>query len=1535
MAYWEEEAYVFKPNRDYALKIKTKVNAVLKVPDVPSFSPTPDQLTDEKVQTAYVFFRTEGPPGLVTLSPPAESEASELNHLSLYVQQTLPPTVPGKGEKPQMFRPIYRAYDIGIEFNVDYVATMYSMASRDLSLYLFDSNDQPVRDRQGRLMAIDTLWDPVERNLFDDQTQTLIEQANACTSIDIEKITRPIQATACDYLMEADTVYEVRIIPLFLCEDFSSGELDSWQAIDHGSGSSSWEINSELTTPELPESENNPRSFFVRQTSTIGDNTAADSNQFQLGTVLIRRADRGISEDDDHPDHPKNWTDYRFQAQVRTSEDDFIGLVCRYQDSDPDNYYLFALGRGVRRLIRGLDGTHQILMEEPFSLALDTDYRITIEAIGSTLAIYQDGVPVFKVDDQPLLQGSVGLYCAHNPTARFSDLRVDDLRKTAPVLYRFAFTTSWFTNFYHQLHSYNDESWSLELEESVNLPISEAISLDQLQNSGWPSTSQAEVRKYEELIVASSVLRETDQRVINGVEVSRLTQQGNTIGFFISSPEPINWRRTSLEVFHAPSLLDSSPPSDAVKLTEIHHDPSDQSKESMALLLRKPYNLSEHRIEMWALAGPISPQPVRQLFDGKPDFDAAIIFIEKFGPSALDRYRVLDEGTSFGPSRWQSSATSIIQTSRIFSGALDRHNLAKTGTMALVGAPNLRDIYIRVALSTAGAGDIGLAFRIQDIKNYYRFSSNRRWGYLRLVKVVNGQFKLLWEKTLQPAPNKTHSLEIIAQGDYLSGRLDGEGLFDLRDRSHAQGQVGLYSWYNANARFEALRIEDANEYEYFGSSRRIGPWKIIEERCQLLRSSPTSRLSPSVNLNLKPARLPFIVHKHAIVGKPDWDNYRLKVSGILSSDRTINLLFRYRDTSNFYQFEVGAEPSSLRLLCRSNGSTRTLVQTQGQLPEEEPISILVDVVGDRITTYVNDQPIFDVQDATHSHGQAGLAYRASLEPDIESFTVTTVPLDGIALFSDRFAQENADEWVDLNTHDEWEIHDSGSLEAPSQWQIYQGALWQRSNIHSDPPADDQAPNKLGTHAIAGNPEWTDYVLSVQVCSDDGDAVGVVFRHQDEDNYYRFSMDAQGGYRQLVKRVNGHFHVLWQDVGIASPAYELGRTYQLVITVEGSLLRGYLDEIPLFIVEDPDLATGKVGLYTWFNNIACFSQVRVYPLMVLYLLHQRIIKALDNWKNYPPILVPREDSGITLRRDNIRPYPGFMHFQYHDIEEVEGWNDYRLSMRFVSDVQTYGISIYFRCTDENDPYCVNSYYVNVDPRQKQLSLHKTIDGATEVLQIYEVQEYQNGKDYILTIDCIADLISVYLDSVRLIALRDRALATGKVRLSYSWRSFLGIHHLPPPIFTYFEAIHPTWVEYHKFSIAKDLLPEGSCVIIHHPESTAPYEIAGTVLREADDVSPHLGNDIADLRLVDKAGNVLDSKRSLPQTDFSEVSLKALRNADGTKFLLLPNDKTSLTPGTYRLKFTYRRELGNKLPRFSQSGDRSNEEATINIPWVTVI
>lgn len=69
-----------------------------------------------------------------------------------------------------------------------------------------------------------------------------------------------------------------------------------------------------------------------------------------------------------------------------------------------------------------------------------------------------------------------------------------------------------------------------------------------------------------------------------------------------------------------------------------------------------------------------------------------------------------------------------------------------------------------------------------------------------------------------------------------------------------------------------------------------------------------------------------------------------------------------------------------------------------------------------------------------------------------------------------------------------------------------------------------AVNAPGSYAGAGDPAWSDYRLSVLLRSE-ADAIGVMARYRDPDNYYRFSMDRERRYRRPTKKAGGRATVL--------------------------------------------------------------------------------------------------------------------------------------------------------------------------------------------------------------------------------------------------------------------------------------------------------------------------------------------------------------------------------------------------------------------------
>ena len=595
VARWQDEGEVLEPFSAYRLTVVTKVNA-----SAPSLNPGSRDLD----QVEHAYFRTEGPPGLTTLSLPpgrkpedADKFDSGLEDLTRYVRQTIPATVPAVGEKPVMPKPFYRAYDIGLEFNEDYVDLMYRISGRDLGLYIYDSNNEPARDVEGRLLVQSGDWGTVEELTLTEGEQrwlALSNSENRCLPvISTETIAHDKKLTSAiaGRVLKPDMIHEGRLIPLLLREGFQRfaagtgtagpvGQLGRWQVRDEGDINlpSHWEIGETVA----------PVAKFLTQTSAVTHSNTDASDPLKPGTTLLFGPDPTL--DSGHQEQPANWTDYRFSVYLSAASGGAMGLVFRHRDDN--NYYRFSMDHrnSYRRLICVAGGITTVLEQDDFAYELQKDYLVTIEAISNGLRVYQDGTLIFDVTDAAHAKGSIGLYCYDNAGARFNDVRVDDFRQSAPVVYRFQFTTSQFANFFHQLHSFQDETWPIAVENVPDAGVA-------MTHAVTPTTplSDGEARAYETL--AGIALGPAARKNPPEVQVSQVAIDGAPLALLVQSPEPIDWLRTEIELSGTSPVRTEPALPGKVKLAAVSFAANKIDIESVVLLLREPENLTSYQIE--------------------------------------------------------------------------------------------------------------------------------------------------------------------------------------------------------------------------------------------------------------------------------------------------------------------------------------------------------------------------------------------------------------------------------------------------------------------------------------------------------------------------------------------------------------------------------------------------------------------------------------------------------------------------------------------------------------------------------------------------------------------------------------------------------------------------------------------------------------------------------------------------------------------------------------------------------------------------
>lgn len=1716
---WKNISPVLQPYTDYRLLVRTVIEAT---------GVSPLSGTRNAEQAEYSYFRTEGAPGLSNLSVPIGTPdadgaslkdkdgklihidgspttaadptlASQLNDLALYVRQTMPVTVPDAGSNTPLPRPVYRGYDLGVAFNEDYVSQMYRMDGRDLSLYVYDSNNRPVRDAAGRLIVIESDWDVASNLLLDEVEKTWVTTVNksVCGFIDPTNIPHDQTMAVKGLVLQPDFVHEARLTPLLLHETFADAKLYTlgasatggaalgrWRAYDGGSesGPSNWKI-AETGSPAMR---------VVTQTTNVYSLPLDAGIPAKEGTMLFldNRADLPGT----HPDQPINWTDYRVSVQMRSADDDAIGLV--FRRSTANRYYRFSMDRerGYRRLIRMVNGIATILGEDDFIYRVNQDYKITVEAIGPDIAVYQDGELVFRVNDASMDHGTIGLYCWASEGAQFTDVRVDDFRANAPTVYRYQFTTSQFVHFQHQLHSYNDEVWQATLpatvaDKAVAGAVAANTALTDTEDRAWNAfADQAEVK----------TLLSQPQPLTT---ITRLRSADKQRGFLVRCPEPVDWSRAKLTLAYTAETIAAPVVPDVLKITGVTRDTADANKETVGLLLRNAASLYGYGIDLQRLPGPLqAPAAEEILFTDEFNGEGGLLFTETFGSNALDLYEIVDEAGGIEHSAWSVSGGKIIQTSNIYGGSFSAVSLPKPGTMAITGSPDWANVKVTVQLSSGDNDSVGMLFRYLDKDNFYRLEINQEFGYRRLVKKVEGTFSLLWEDNEAYVQNRSYILEVRAYNQLLYGFIDGTPLFAVKDDSVKRGRAGLYCWANEDSRFELFKVETleadplfwqpdlstiAGFTAYTGSGATGGPaswqadaagfvqtasvqvtgdavkqegtwlqggsawddytvavqlksgvngalgvmFRVVDAsnyyRFALDRISNKRRLikvvngtatilwqsNAAYNLNqthnlvitaagyyitimLDGAQLAYVydatfrtgrvalysfnnTDAHfaglavfdaarriqqwqivdlgvsegpsdwritngkmkqrsniwggntlaaspdkpgtlAIAGNYDWKNYRCKV--VLRSDDNdaAGVVVRYQDAENYYLFAADAERSYKRLVKVAGGVMTTLWNGAGGYTVGDTVTLMIDVIGNRISGSLNGHTLFSVTDATHAQGRIGLYCWNNNRTDFEEITVSVPPQDASALFLDNFQGPGLGAWS---------IVDKGTFTSPSQWVVQDNALVQKSNIYSE-PITAAGIEKEGTYALAGDAAWKDVIVQADLHTEDNDAIGVMFRYVDDNNYYRFSMDSERKYRRLVSKEAGVYRLLWED----DVAYTVGHKYRLTLIAEGERLTGYLDDILVFDVRDFTHASGKIGLYCWAMEGVGFSRLRVFPIQLRYqgYLMEDDFPVLRTFRwqftdegdtGGPGVWNAAE--GNMLQTSAIRHSDAALAWGTLATDKQHSYTDFRYTALFRSTSTSGSIGLVFRYQD-----ATHYYRFALSPTGGRKLIRR--NGNQAIVLWSDAVNLSKDHPYAVTVDCTGSRINIYVNAVLAASVADAAGYThGTVGLYSSNNT--------GAIFESVTVATPQWQPYYRF-MQKDILAAGTRLRIHSGSISEPY--TNTPLEK--DYFATEPVDTGDIRFTDAAATLRITApkngpehtiQLLPNAAYATVNTRLLRKGDGTAFVILPADSNPFAAGTYTLTLEYARDntaANTNSPVFSESGVSDKEVVTLVLP-----
>ena len=312
-------------------------------------------------------------------------------------------------------------------------------------------------------------------------------------------------------------------------------------------------------------------------------------------------------------------------------------------------------------------------------------------------------------------------------------------------------------------------------------------------------------------------------------------------------------------------------------------------------------------------------------------------------------------------------------------------------------------------------------------------------------------------------------------------------------------------------------------------------------------------------------------------GAKDWRDYLVDLKMRSADDDALGVLFRYQDKDNYYRFSWFAEGKYRRLEKRVDGVFHVLAEDTAVYNTGQTYALQISAKGSSLNVAIDGQPVLSATDDSFKSGTVALYSYYNAGSYFAQVRVQDL-VTGDALLADDFA---------AGDYAGWTIIDEGNYEGPSVWAVVDGALAQTSNIGFN--GGDNG--RRGTYALYTRGDWADYRFALKMRSGDDDRLGVMFRVQDRENFYRFSWDRGSPGRKLWKREKGAYTLLAED---AVP-YEVNQTYAVEIIAQGSTLKVNIDGNPVFSVTDPSFPAGTVALYASHNENSYFDDLLIEDL----------------------------------------------------------------------------------------------------------------------------------------------------------------------------------------------------------------------------------------------------------------------------------------------------------------------------------------------------
>lgn len=633
---------------------------------------------------------------------------------------------------------------------------------------------------------------------------------------------------------------------------------------------------------------------------------------------------------------------------------------------------------------------------------------------------------------------------------------------------------------------------------------------------------------------------------------------------------------------------------------------------------------------------------------------------------------------SGGSSDW----TTVSGSWSVSGNVYQQTNEALAITITATGEEDWTDYVVsaRVKVESSGYNNGGRIYvRYIDSTNYYCLEVNTGDDKLKIIKRNGGSETALDEETVTVSLDTWYTLKIRASGGTFTGYLDGEYVCSAADSTHTTGKVGLGTCYS-DASFDDVRIritpDERFEFDYsenVGWVVMTGEWSIDQEMLKQTMSSEAYYVSAA--------------------GASYLDDYVFEGKVLVKDEggantKKVGVAFRYWDDENYYLFEIDPGNDTLKLRENVSGSFSDITSITTEINTEQWYTLRASLVGTSIECWMDGEKKIEASDSSHDKGRGALV-GYGCESWYDNVNLWCLPL-----FEDDF---------------------SGSL---TGWTTAGGTWEISSNELSQTDSSGET-----TEAVTGNADWRDYSVEAALkvtTSGSDNAVRLLFRYNDTDNFYHFTINPGTDMLEIGKCEGGTFSSLTSK----SFTTEVNTWYTAKVYACGANIAASVDERLELTVEDYTFSQGKAGFGTRYTA-AMFDDITVVPLMEL----DRRLLFSDDF-----------DDGSVSSSPIWTEVNGTWSVANGEYKQTDTATEYTKSVtgetveecavearaKIVTGGVNSGALLVFRYTDSN-----NYYLMEASAGQDQVAFKKITGGSVEVMTS-EAYTFDTGTWYTLQV-----------------------------------------------------------------------------------------------------------------------------------------------------------------------------------------------------------